>query len=464
MHIAIVGGSDAGIEAARRCLELDAQAHVSVLVADAFPNFSICGIPYHVSGKVPDWRHLAHRDKSDLEKLGITLMLEHRVTRIDVSQRRLAFMLHDRPGSLGYDRLILATGAGPRRPPVTGFDILGPEDGVHVLHTMQDTFAVTDTVDHLPRGARAVIVGAGYVGLEMAEALTSRGLEVVVVEQLPQVLPRTLDADLASAVERHLTDQGVDVRCGSAVRAIKRAGDVLEVDLDSDRLHAGLVLVATGVEPVTELAADAGIALGARGAIAVDRKMRTSVDGVWAAGDCVHTHHRLLDEPDYVPLGTTAHKQGRVAGDNVMGGDLEYAGTLGTQAVKLFDHVAAATGLRDATARAAGYAPLTVQLDVADHKDYYPGATRLSVRLTGDRRTGRLLGGQLLGSYRAEVSKRIDILAAAIHNGNAVADLAEFDLSYTPPLGSPWDALQQAAHAWQGAAQEGNEMETALLP
>ena len=196
----------------------------------------------------------------------------------------------------------------------------------------------------------------------------------------------------------------------------------------------------------------AGLELGRAGAIAVDRQMRTSIDGVWAAGDCVHTHHRLLDgEAGYLPLGTTAHKQGRVAGDNVMGGRLEYAGTLGTQAVKLFDRVAAATGLRDDEAQAAGFDPLTVQVDVDDHKAYYPGATELSVRLTGDRGTGRLLGGQLLGSYGAEVSKRIDILAAAIHNANAVAELADLDLSYTPPLGSPWDALQQAAHAWQAS-------------
>jgi len=449
MHVAIVGGSDAGIEAARRCLELDPQVEVSLLVADAFPNYSICGIPYHVSGEVPDWRDLAHRKVADLEKLGITLMLDHRVTRIDVPERSLSFTHHDQSGSVSYDRLVLATGANPRRPPITGLDTLGPRDGVHVLHTMPETFAVTETVGRLPTGTTAVIVGAGYVGLEMAEALTTRGLQVVVLEQLPQVLPRTLDAELAASVERHLTEQGVQVRCDTTVEAIEAVGSTLEIVVDGDRLTAGLVLVATGVEPATELAVDAGLELGAAGAIAVDRQMRTSIDGVWAAGDCVHTHHRLLDEPGYLPLGTTAHKQGRVAGDSVMGGDLEYAGTLGTQAVKLFDSVAAATGLRDSEARAAGFEPLTVQVDVDDHKAYYPGATRLAVRLTGDRETGQLLGGQLLGSYGAEVSKRIDILAAAIHNRNAVADLADIDLSYTPPLGSPWDALQQAAHAWQ---------------
>lgn len=378
-------------------------------------------------------------------------MLDHRVTRIDVSQRSLSCTYHERADSLSYDRPILATGANPRWPPISGLDTLGSEDGVHVLHTMPETFALTDTVGRVPPGSTTVIVGAGYVGLEMAEALTVRGLRVAVVEQLPQVLPRTLDPGLAALVERHLTEQGVDVRCGSTVEAVERVGDGVEIVLDRSRLQAGLVLVATGVDPATELAVDAGVELGAARAIAVDRRMRTGVDGVWAAGGCVHTHHRLLDEPGYQPLGTTAHKQGRAAGDNVMGGDLEYAGTLRTQAVKLFDRVAAATGLRDAEARAAGFDPLTVQVDVDDHKAYYPGATTLCVRLTGDRRTGQLLGGQLLGSYGAEVAKRIDVLAAAIHNGNAVADLPDLDLSYTPPLGSPWDAVQQAAHAWQAS-------------
>lgn len=456
MHIAIVGGSDAGIEAARRCLELDPNVRVSLLVADAYPNFSICGIPYHVSGEVPDWRDLAHRGTAELEKIGIDLLLDHQVTNLDLPAQTLSFRNGSRTGSLAYDRLILATGAKPRRPPIEGLDALGPEDGVHVLHTMPETFAIQKTLKDTPSGSTVVIVGAGYVGLEMAEAFTARELRVVVVEQLPQVLPRTLDTELAAAVEQHLTEQGCQVRCGTSVQSVAKTEDGgLVVRLDQGQLQAALVLVATGVTPATDLAVQAGLELGAAGAIAVDRHMRTSAEGVWAAGDCVHTHHRLLDEPGFLPLGTTAHKQGRVAGDNVMGGDLEYAGTLGTQAVKLFDRVAAATGLRDPEARDAGLEPLTVQVDVDDHKAYYPGASTLSVRLTGERHTGQLLGGQLLGSYGAEVSKRIDVLAAALYNHNAVADLVDLDLSYTPPLGSPWDALQQAAHAWQAARTPG---------
>ena len=457
LRVAVVGGSDAGIEAARRCRELDPSIEVTVLVADSHPNLSICGLPYWHSRHVRDWRSLAHRSVGDLEATGMRLLLDHEVTALNLDARIVEFRHSAATGELAFDRLILGTWAHPVRPPITGLANLGPVDGVHVLHTMPDAFALDDTISRAtteteagaPPVATAAIIGAGYVGLEMAEALTVRGLRVVVLEQLPRVLPRTLDADLAADVETHLRRKGVEVGCGTAVRAIERADPAarLSVDLGGERLAADTVLVATGVRPSTELAVAAGLKLGAAGALAVDRQMQTSAEGLWAAGDCVHTHHRITGET-YLPLGTTAHKQGRVAGENVLGGNVEYAGSLGTQSVKIFDLVAAATGLRDDQARDAGFDPVTVLVTVDDHKRYYPGATQLRVRLTGDRATGRLLGGQLLGAYGAEISKRVDVLATAIHHGETVTDLSDLDLSYTPPLSSPWDPLQQAAHAW----------------
>ena len=454
MRVAVVGGSDAGIEAARRCRELAPEVDVTVLVADGYPNLSICGLPYWHSREVKRWQDLAHRTVDDLEATGMRLLLEHRVTGLDLGSQTLQFTHRGGAGGLSFDRLVLATGAEPVRPPIDGLTDLGPSDGVHLLHTMSEAFELDATLGEaaVRSDPVAVVVGAGYVGMEMAEAMTTRGVRVVVLEQLPQVLPRTLDPSLASDVQAHLRERGVDVRCGVRVRALRRGADMegtrLRVELEDEVLSADLVLVATGVRPATELAVAAGIRLGAADAIAVDEQMRTSVQGVWAAGDCVHTHHRLHGEPTYLPLGTTAHKQGRVAGENVIGGRAEYAGSLGTQAVKVFDRVAAATGFRDEQARGAAFDPLTVQAEVDDHKRYYPGATDLQIRLTGDRTTGRLLGGQLLGAYGVEVSKRVDVLATAIHHGASVADLARLDLSYTPPLAAPWDALQQAAHAW----------------
>ena len=215
---------------------------------------------------------------------------------------------------------------------------------------------------------------------------------------------------------------------------------------------ADMVLVVVGVRPETTLAAEAGATLGVKGAIAVDPGMRTGLPDVFAAGDCVITHHRLLGET-YLPLGTTAHKQGRVAGENALGGNREFAGSLGTQVVKIFDQAAARTGLRDHEAAPAGFDPVTVASEADDHKAYYPGSHRITMRVTGDRATGRLLGMQLFGHKNAEIAKRIDIAATAIFHGMTVDAVSDLDLSYTPPLGSPWEAVQMGAQAWVRATQ-----------
>jgi NADPH-dependent 2,4-dienoyl-CoA reductase/sulfur reductase-like enzyme len=454
MHLVMIGGSDAGISAALRARELDPGAEVSVVVADAYPNFSICGIPYYVSGEVTHWRDLAHRTTADLEATGMRLRLDTTARRIDAGGRKL---LVTGPGGqeelLAYDTLVIGTGAVPVRPPIGGLDTLGPEDGVHLLHSMGDTFAVMRTLeDKTP--ATAVIVGAGYIGLEMADALTTRGLHVIQMEQLPEVLP-TVDPALGALVHGHLAGRGVEVLTGTTVRQITRTSgetgrlqvDATAADGSAVTRQAGMVLVVAGVRPDTALAASAGATLGARGAIAVDRGMRTSLPGVYAAGDCVATYHRLLGQT-YLPLGTTAHKQGRVAGENALGGTREFAGSLGTQVVKIFDQAAARTGLRDHEAAAAGYDPVTVQSEADDHKAYYPGSHRITMRLTGDRTTGQLLGAQLFGHRHAEIAKRIDTAATAIYHTMTIDGLSDLDLSYTPPLGSPWDAIQIGAHTW----------------
>jgi NADPH-dependent 2,4-dienoyl-CoA reductase/sulfur reductase-like enzyme len=454
MHMIAVGGSDAGISAALRAREADPGAEVTVVVADSYPNFSICGIPYHVSGEVPHWRNLAHRTVADLEAAGMALRLDTTARRIDAGDRKLLVSGPRGEELVSYDQLVIGTGAVPVRPPVAGLDTLGPADGVHLLHSMDDTFAIMRTLEETAL-ERAVIVGAGYIGLEMAEALAARGLAVTQVEQLPEVLP-TVDPQLGALVRAELEGRGVTVLSGTVVREISRGGagapGRLRVDATAPggmpvTLHAGLVLVVTGVRPETSLAVSAGAALGARGAISVDKAMRTGVPGVYAAGDCVITRHRLLGET-WLPLGTTAHKQGRVAGENAAGGRREFAGSLGTQVVKVFDHAAARTGLRDHEAKAAGYEPVTVAWEADDHKAYYPGSHRIAMRFTGDRRTGLLLGVQLFGHKHAEIAKRIDIAAAAIFSGLTVDEVSDLDLSYTPPLGSPWDAVQAGAQAW----------------
>ena len=455
MHLVMIGGSDAGISAALRARELDPGAEVTVVVADAYPNFSICGIPYYLSGEVAHWRNLAHRTVADLEATGMSLRLDTTARRIDVGGRKLLVTAPDGAEELlTYDKLIVGTGAVPVQPPIGGLDALGPGDGVHLLHSMGDTFAVMDTLQEAAP-ASAVIVGAGYIGLEMADALTTRGLAVIQMEQLPQVLP-TVDPALGAHVHAQLTGHGAEVLTGTTARQIRRAPPARAAACASTpppptarpvtRL-ADMVLVVVGVRPDTTLAADAGATLGVKGAIAVDPGMRTNLPDVFAAGDCVITHHRLLGQT-YLPLGTTAHKQGRVAGENALGGNREFAGSLGTQVVKIFDQAAARTGLRDHEAAAAGFDPVTVASEADDHKAYYPGSHRIAMRFTGDRDTGRLLGVQLFGHRHAEIAKRIDIAATAIFHGMTIDGLSDLDLSYTPPLGSPWDAIQMGAQAW----------------
>jgi NADPH-dependent 2,4-dienoyl-CoA reductase/sulfur reductase-like enzyme len=464
MHLVMIGGSDAGISAALRARELDPGADVTVVVADAYPNFSICGIPYYLSGEVTHWTNLAHRTIADLEAAGMRLRLDTTARRIDVTGRKL-LITSAAAGEelLSYDKLVVGTGAVPVRPPISGLagpDALGAGDGVHLLHSMGDTFAVMQTLEQAAPST-AVVVGAGYIGLEMADALTVRGLQVTQMEQLPEVLP-TVDPQLGALVQAELSGHGVEVLTGTTVQTISKAPpgaagrlhvQATAADGSAVTRAADMVLVVVGVRPETTLAAGAGVALGVKGAIAVDEGMRTSLLDVFAAGDCVITHHRLLGIT-YLPLGTTAHKQGRVAGENALGGDRQFAGSLGTQVVKIFDQAAARTGLRDHEAAAAGFDPVTVTAQADDHKAYYPGSHRITMRVTGDRASGQLLGLQLFGHKNAEIAKRIDIAATAIFHHMTVEAVSDLDLSYTPPLGSPWDAVQMGAQAWTQATKQ----------
>jgi NADPH-dependent 2,4-dienoyl-CoA reductase/sulfur reductase-like enzyme len=442
MRLLVIGGSDAGIAAALGARELDSSVEVTVVVADAFPNFSICGLPYYLSGDVPDWRDLAHRTTSDLEQAGIQLLLDHTAQGIDPAAKQVTVTSQRGERQLGYDRLVIGTGAVPVRPPIDGLDL----PGVHVLHTMGDTF----TLHHaLAAGAgSAIIVGGGYIGLEMAEAFCARGLAVTLVEQAPAVMP-TADVDLGRLLGEELRRHDVQVVNDVTVKAIHQDAGGLTVAGEPDfTATADLVLVVVGVRPDTELAVAAGVQTGVRGALRVDRHMRTNLPDVLAAGDCVETWHRLLQAPTYLPLGTTAHKQGRIAGETAVGGDREFAGSLGTQVVKVFELAVARTGLRDPEAAAAGFDPVTVGSVQFDHKAYYPRAHQLHIRMTGDGASGQLLGAQLVGDHRAEVAKRIDIPAGALFHRMTVDGLSDLDLSYTPPFGSPWDAIQLAAQAW----------------
>ena len=449
-HILIIGGSDAGISAALRAGELDPASEVTIVVADRYPNFSICGLPFYLSGEVDDWHTLAHRTVSEIENEGIHLLLEHSVSSIDPVAKVVS--LGSRQGNarnLAYDRLVIATGAESIRPKIDGIDL----PGVFLLRWMDEAFTMKQYMnERQPRSA--IVVGGGYIGMEMADALTYRGIDVTVVEFFDSVLT-TVDPEFSGKVRKELESHGVRIATGVAVTGIVRSEDKLIISGSNNFSAAGdLVLVAVGARPNSELARSAGIEIGPKGAIKVDRFMRTNAPDIFAAGDCVETWHRLMNSYAYMPLGTTAHKQGRVAGENAVGGSRKFQGSLGTQAVKIFDLVAARTGLRDSEAVAAGFDPFTVEFETWDHKAYYPGAEKLCIRLTGDRAGKELLGAQMLGHKRSEVSKRIDVFASAIYNRMRIDELNDLDLSYTPPLSSPWDPVQMSAQAWSKRLSE----------
>jgi NADPH-dependent 2,4-dienoyl-CoA reductase/sulfur reductase-like enzyme len=440
----IIGGSDAGISAALRIRELNAQTDVTVLVADAYPGFSICGLPFFLSGEVTDWHILAHHKAEEFEEQGIRLLLNQRAEKILPETKRVRTISSEgQTQEVTYDKLLIATGADSARPPITGLD----EAGVFLLRWMADGFAMQQFIEQKnPR--RCVIIGGGYIGLEMADAMTRRGIEVTLLEFAPEILT-TLDPTLGRLIRTELESKGVRVITGRAVQSIEHKNDSLIVHTaNGETSTADMVLIATGVKPSTQLAQTSGIALGIAGAIRVDRNMSTNIPDILAAGDCAETWHRILKSKVYMPLGTTAHKQGRVAGENMVGGNREFQGSLGTQVVKVFDCIAGGTGLRDVQAARAGFDPLTIMLTSLDHNAYCSGAREMNICITGDRRTGHLLGAQIVGHRDSEVAKRIDTVAAALFDGMMVENICDLDLSYTPPLSSPWDPIQKAAMHW----------------
>ncbi len=447
-RLVIIGGSDAGISAAVRAKELDPSADVAVLLGDDYPNYSVCGLPFLLSGEVDDWHRLAHRTRGQLDEAGIRVLTRHRVVGIDPVRKQVDVFRGDDPRTtMGYDRLVIATGAHARNP--LG-DAAARLAGVFSLRTVDDSLALAGYIGER-KPTSVLIVGAGYIGVEMADALTRRGLDVALVGR--GVL-NTVDSDLGDLVLGELERRGVRV-LATSVQGVSRHGDHLVVSLsvgpDQD---TDLVVVAAGVEPTTELARGANVVLGETGAIAVDRSMATNVPDVFAAGDCVETWHALLRRPVYQPLGTTAHKQGRVAGENALGGTAEYVGSYGTQVVKVFDLAVARTGLSEVEARGAGLRPLTVEKRCPDRTAYYADAHELRIRLTADIDTGLIVGGQIVGDWRGQVAKRIDIIATALMSEMRVQDLDQLDLSYTPPLSTPWDPVQLAGHAWLAIASD----------
>ncbi|MBV9816899.1 MAG: FAD-dependent oxidoreductase [Solirubrobacterales bacterium] len=437
-RLVVVGGVAAGLSAAGRARRLQRDLEVTVFERTGFCSYTACGLPYYISHVIGDHADLVMRTPQELAREGVDVRVRHEVSEIDTANRRIRVsdLESGSESTVGYDELVIATGASPIAPvPGTG------RDGSFTVRTIEDALAI-DAWIASRRPRRGVIVGGGYIGLEMAEALGARGIATTILEREADILP-LVDPDVAAEVVAELRRHGVEVVTGAAVEEVEGDGRVTAVRAGGQAWAAEIVIMGIGVRPDVAVPRAAGIPIGPLGAISVDPRMRTGVDGVWAAGDCVQTRHLLHDGPAYIPLGTTANKQGRIAGANIGGLHEEFGGVVGTSVLKVCDLEVGRTGLTLRQAQAAG---LDAAAGTVEHKSraaYYPGGRPITVKIVAERGTGRLLGAQLAGGEG--VAKRLDVIAAALHGAATVDDVAGFDLSYAPPFAPVWDPLLLAA-------------------
>ena len=410
-------------------------------------SYSACGIPYWIGGLVAEVDDLIARTPHEHRERDIDVRTGHIVSGIDLGKRQVTVWTpFGEEETHGYDQLMIATGGEPIRPDWPGID----GKGVHGVQTLDDGEAVSASIQRGRGGQaakRAVVIGAGYIGVEMAEALMRRELAVTLVERGAEPM-HTLDPDMGALVGTALRKMGIDVRTGVTVQAIELDDDgwVRSVVTDAGEFAADLVVLGLGTRPSAHLARDAGVPIGAAGGIITDRRMRVpGHEGVWAAGDCVEVLHRVTGQSVAIPLGTHANKQGRVAGINLGGGYATFPGVVGTAVSNVCELEIARTGLREEEAEAAGFASVTATIESSTQAGYYPGADTVTVKLLAERGTGLLLGGQLVGG--AGTAKRIDVLAVALWNRMTVDEMTGLDLGYAPPFSPVWDPVLVAARA-----------------
>jgi len=447
-RLVVVGGDAAGMSAAATAKRRAGDAlDVVVVERTGWTSYSACGIPYWVAGDVDGPDGLVARTPEQHREKGIDARVGIEAVSVDPAEQAVTVRPCDGGPEerLGYDHLLLATGAQPVRPDVPGADA----DGVHGIQTLDDGCRLLQTLESLDdsRPRRAVVVGGGYIGVEMAEVCLRRGLATTLVDLADEPMS-TIDPDLATLVRTAMLDMGIDVVMGAGAEGFDTddTGRVRAVRAGGRTYDADVVVLGLGVQPRSELAAAAGMPLGGSGGIRVEPSMTVpGPAGVWAAGDCVESWDRVAEEFVYVPLGTHANKQGRIAGLNIAGGRERFHGVVGTAITKVCDLEVARTGMAQDSAVAAGFDAVSATIKTTTRAGYFPGAQPMTVRLTAEKSGGRLLGGQIVGGEGSAI--RIDICATALWAGLGVHDLVDLDLAYAPPFSSPWDPVQVAARA-----------------
>jgi NADPH-dependent 2,4-dienoyl-CoA reductase/sulfur reductase-like enzyme len=449
-RLLVIGGDAAGMSAASQAKRMRGDdLDVVVVERGRWTSYSACGIPYWVAGDVSGAEELVARTPEQHRANGIDVRLRTEAVQVDLAAGAVDVRGVDSGETerLTYDQLMIATGARPVRPPLPGIDC----GGIYGVQTLDDGTRLLDALCGSGREMRrAVVVGGGYIGVELAEALHRHGLAVTVVDQLPEPMS-ALDPDMGCVVREAMEKMGIAVLQSTAVQGFvaDSNGWVRAVAAGGDEHPADVVVLGIGVRPETTLAHDAGLPLGDFGGLCTDAAQRVvGQHAVWAAGDCVETYHRVTKTAVYVPLGTHANKQGRVAGINLGGGSAEFPGIVGTAISKVCDLEVARTGVGEVQAERTGLEFVTATIESTTKAGYFPGTRPMSVKMLAEVGTGRLLGAQIVG--REGSAKRIDTCAIALWNEMSVDELAMSDLSYAPPFSSVWDPVQVAARAVSG--------------
>lgn len=440
MKVVIIGGVAGGATAAARIRRLDEQAEIVMLERSGFISYANCGLPYYIGGVIQDEEALTLQTPQGFwERFRIDARVRHEATAIDPAAKTVT-VKNLETGAVTtehYDKLLLAPGAHPTRPEVPGLD----SQRLFTLRTVEDTLAIRAFVER-EKPRTAVLAGGGFIGLELAENLAEMGVQVTIVQRPPQVMA-PLDYDMATFLHAHLRQKGITLRLGAAVAGFRQAGETITTLVEGgEDLPADLAILAVGVTPESALAKAAGLTLGARGSIAVNDRMQTSDPDIYAVGDAVEITHLVSGKKTRIALAGPANKQGRVAADNLCGGDTRYPGAQGSSVIKVCDLTAAVTGLNERAAREAGLDYEKVVLSPMNHAGYYPGGRMMTMKVLYEKGTLRILGAQIVG-YEG-VDKRVDVIATAMQAGLKVTDLAQLDLAYAPPYASAKDPVNMA--------------------
>ncbi|WP_202320224.1 FAD-dependent oxidoreductase [Archaeoglobus neptunius] len=446
MDVVIIGGGAAGLKAASRIRRKDAEANITVVDAGKYVSLGRCGLPYYVGGIIHEIDNLrettygAVRDEDYFRRLkNIDVLTQTRAVEIDRNRKAVKIIRGESEDELNYDYLVLATGSVPSKPPIEGIDA----EGVVTLTSAEDAEKIVELWEE---GAeKAVIIGAGLIGLESAEALKNLDMDVTVIEMMNRVAPALLDREMANLVENHLREKEVKVLTSTRVERIITENDrVSAVVADGKEFAADVVVIATGVKPNTELAVNSGLKIGETGGIWVNSRMQTSDECIYAGGDCVETTHLVTGKKILAPFGDVANKHGRIIGENITGGDVQFPGVIGTSVFKIFDYTVASAGVNETSARDAGIDFMTVIVPCPDRAHYYPRTSYIRLKLIVERGTWKVIGAQAVGT--GEVAKRIDVISAAIQNGMTIDQLSNLDLAYAPPYSPALDPVITAAN------------------